>query len=167
MTPKERTVPVQTDIPPNQPGNTTILCHYKFPDILALLIELTCDVFYNIYGESGRSEILNDLLRLDSYPLSIALLVATASHNTRDYGRLAQGVGQTPGAGAPATTKAGHIFPRLKGCAASCPALLRADYNESLQAATIELLLSSPTFCKLDLNADDLLGVVAFFRGLD
>jgi len=38
---------------------------------------------------------------------------------------------------------------------------LQTDYNESL-AATIELSLASPMFCKLGPNARDLLGVIAF-----
>jgi hypothetical protein len=78
-------------------------------------MESACDIFYGIYGDGGRSDIANDLLRrLDFYALSITLLATTASHNAWDYDRLASEW----------DTHRAQV--------------LRTDYNGSL-AATIEL----------------------------
>ena len=123
---------------------TTVPRHCKRPKIPTLTMEAACDIFYGIYGDSNRSSIINDLLqRLDSHALSIILLATTASHNTWDYERL-ENEWETQRA-----------------------QVLQTEYNESL-AATIELSLASPTFRKLDPNARDLLGVVAFFpQGID
>ena len=107
-------------------------------------MEAACDIFYGIYGGSGRSQIINDLLeRLDFHALSITLLATTASYNGWDYDRLA------------------------KEWSTQRAQVLRTDYNESL-ATTIELSLASPTFLSLGPNARSLLGVIAFFpRGID
>jgi hypothetical protein len=107
-------------------------------------MEAACDIFYDIYDDGGRSDIIDDLLRrLDFHALSITLLATTASHNMWDYDRLA---------------KEWDIH-RAQ--------VLRTDYNESL-AATIELSLASPTFQKLGPDARELLGVIAFFpQGID
>ena len=123
---------------------TTIPQHCKRPEIPTLSMKSACDIFYSIYGDSGRSDIINDLLqRLDFHALSIALLATTASHNTWDYDRL--------------TREWDTHRARV----------LRTDYNESL-ATTIELSLASPTFRNLGPEARDLLGVVAFFpQGVD
>ena len=69
-------------------------------EIPALSMEATCDIFYGIYCDGRRSNIINDLLnRLDFHPLSITLLATTAScgiaidlrrsgaHNVRRYFR--------------------------------------------------------------------------------
>ena len=123
---------------------TTVPRHCKRPEIPTLTMESACDIFYGIYGDSGRSSIVNDLLsRLDFHALSITLLATTASHNAWGYDRLA------------------------KEWETHRAQVLRTDYNESL-AATIELSLASPTFRKLGPGARDLLGVVAFFpQGVD
>jgi tetratricopeptide (TPR) repeat protein len=111
----------------------------KRPEIPTLSMEAACDIFYGIYGDSGRSHIINNLLeRLDFHALSIKLLATTAFHNTWDHDRLA------------------------KEWDVQRARVLKTDYNESL-AATVELSLSSPTFLSLDSSARDLLAVVAFF----
>jgi tetratricopeptide (TPR) repeat protein len=116
----------------------------KRPAIPTLSIEAACDIFYGVYGDSGRSQIINDLLkRLDFHALSVKLLATTAFHNTWNHNRLA------------------------KEWDAQRARMLQTDYNESL-AATVELSLSSPTFRSLDPNARDLLAVIAFFpQGID
>ena len=123
---------------------TTIPPYCKRPEIPTLSMEAACDIFYGIYGNSGRSNAINDLLqRLDFHALSITLLATVASHNTWDYDRLAKEW----------DTKRAQV--------------LQTEYNKSL-AATIELSLSSPTFHSLGPDARDLLGVTAFFpRGID
>ena len=116
---------------------TTVPRHCKRSVIPTLSIEAACDIFYGIYGGDERSEIISDLLRrLDFHALSISLLATIAVHNVWDYDRLA------------------------REWDTHRTQVLRTDYNESL-AATIELSLASPTFRELD--ARDLLGVVAFF----
>ena len=118
---------------------TTLPPRCKRPEIPTLSMKAACDIFYDIYGDHGRSTVINDLLeRLDFHALSITLLATTASHNAWDYNRLAEEW----------DTKRAQV--------------LRTDYNKSL-AATIELSLASPTFRSLGPNARDLLGVVAFF----
>ena len=102
-------------------------------------MESACDIFYAIYENGGRSDIISNLVKqLDFHALSITLLATTASHNMWKYDRLA------------------------KRWDLHRAQVLRTDYNESL-AATIELSLASPTFRKLGPDARDLLGVVAFF----
>ena len=118
---------------------TTVPRYCRRPVIPTLSRKAACNVFYNIYDDGGRSDIINDLLqRLDFHPLSITLLASTASHNMWDYGELA------------------------KEWDAHRAQILRTEHNESL-AATIELSLASPTFRKLGPSARDLLGVIAFF----
>ena len=122
---------------------STVPRYCKRPAIPTLSMEPACDIFYNIYDNGGRSNIISNLLeRLDFHALSITLLATTASHNMWDYDRLVRE----------------WDTHRVR--------VLRTDYNESL-AATIELSLASPTFHKLGSIARDLLGVVAFFpRGI-
>ena len=114
------------------------------PQIPTLSMEAAREIFYGIYGDDERSGIIDNLLqRLDFHALSITLLATTASDNAWDHSRL------------------------VKEWDVHRAQVLRTDHNESL-AATIELSLTSPTFCKLDPNARDLLGVVAFFpQGID
>jgi tetratricopeptide (TPR) repeat protein len=111
----------------------------KRPEIPTLSMEAACEIFYGIYGDSGWSQIINDLLkRLDFHALSVKLLATTAFHNTWNHNRLA------------------------KEWDAQRAQVLQTDYDESL-ATTVELSLSSPTFLSLDPSARDLLAVVAFF----
>ena len=123
---------------------TAVPRYCKRPQIPALSMEAACDIFYGIYGDSERSDLINNLLqRLDFHALSITLLATTASDNVWSHDRLA------------------------KEWDLHRAQVLQTDHNESL-AATIELSLASPTFRKLGPNARDLLGVVAFFpHGVD
>jgi hypothetical protein len=123
---------------------TTVPRHCKRLVIPALSMEAACDIFYGIYNDDGRSDVVSDLLkRLDFHALSIELLATTASHNMWGYDRLA------------------------REWNTRCTRALRTDYNESL-AATVELSLASPTFRGLGPNARELLGVIAFFpHGID
>ena len=107
-------------------------------------MESACDIFYSIYDDGGRSEVISDLVRqLDFHALSITLLATAASHNTWDHNQLAEE----------------WNIQRSQ--------VLQTDYNESL-AATIELSLACPTFRSLGPHARDLLGVVAFYpQGID
>ena len=118
---------------------STVPRHCKRPTIPTLSMESACDIFYGIYNNGDRSDIISDLLaRLDFHALSITLLATTASHNMWDYDRLVREW----------DTHRTHV--------------LRTNYEESL-AATIDLSLASPTFRELGPDALDLLGVVAFF----
>ena len=123
---------------------TTVPPRCKRPEIPTLSMEAACEIFYGIYGDGGRSSIINSLLkRLDFHALSITLLATTASHNAWGYDRLA------------------------KQWDSQRAKVLQAGYNNSL-SATIELSLTSPTFCSLGPNARDLLSVIAFFpQGVD
>jgi tetratricopeptide (TPR) repeat protein len=123
---------------------TTVPRHCKRLVVPALSMEAACNIFYGIYNDGGRSDVISDLVRqLDFHALSIELLATTASHNMWDYDRLA------------------------REWATRRTQVLRTDHNESL-AATIELSLTSPMFCKLGPNARSLLSVIAFFpHGID
>ena len=102
-------------------------------------MESACDIFYAIYDNGGRSDVITNLLRrLDFHALSITLLATTASHNMWDYDRLA------------------------KEWDARRVHVLRTDYNEGLEA-TIKLSLTSLTFRELVPDARDILGAIAFF----
>ena len=104
---------------------STVPAHCKRPIIPTLSTESACDIFYGIYNNRGRSNIISDLVRrLDFHALSITLLATVASHSMWDYDRLAEEW----------ETQRAQV--------------LRTVHNESL-AATIELSLASQTFCKL------------------
>ena len=122
----------------------TVPPHCNRLKIPTLSMESACNIFYGIYKNTGRSDIVEDLVRqLDFHPLSITLLATTAVHTAWDYDRLAEEW----------DTHRAQV--------------LRTEHNESL-AATIELSLTSPTFQNLSQNARELLGVVAFFpQGID
>ena len=92
-------------------------------------MESACDVFYAIYNDNGRSDVISDLVkRLDYHALSITLLATTAPHTDGwGYDRLAKEWDK-------------HRV-----------GVLRTDYNKSL-AATIELSLASLTFRLLNYN---------------
>ena len=118
---------------------STVPPNCKRPIIPALTMESACDIFYDIYDNSGRSDTIRDLIQqLDFHALSITLLATTAGQNMWDHNRLAKEWG------------------------AHRARVLRTDRNESLEAA-IELSLASPTFCKLGPIAREVLGIVAFF----
>jgi tetratricopeptide (TPR) repeat protein len=123
---------------------TTVPPHCQRPEIPTLSMESACDIFYGIYGNRGKSGIINDLLhRLGFHALSIKLLATVASHNAWGFDRLS------------------------KEWDAQRAKVLKTVYNESL-AATIELSLACPTFLSLGPSARDLLGVIAFFpQGID
>ena len=123
---------------------STIPPRFKRPTISTLSTESACDIFYDIYEDGGRSDVITDLVKqLDFHALSITLLATTASHNMWDYDRL------------------------TKEWDAQRTQVLQTDYGESL-AVAIELSLSSPSFHKLGPHARDLLGVIAFFpQGVD
>ena len=123
---------------------STVPRHCKRLAIPKLSMEPACDIFYSIYDDGGRYNVINNLLeRLDFHALSITLLATTASHNMWDCDRLVQE----------------WDTHRVQ--------VLQTDYNESL-AATIELSLASPTFRKLSPPARDLLGVIALLpQGID
>jgi tetratricopeptide (TPR) repeat protein len=123
---------------------TTVPPHCQRPEIPTLSMESACDIFYGIYGNRGKSVIINDLLhRLGFHALSIKLLATVASHNAWGFDRL------------------------VKEWDAQRAKVLKTAYNESL-AATIELSLACPTFLSLGPSALDLLGVIAFFpQGID
>ena len=113
--------------------------HCDRPIIPILSMESACDVFYGIYKNSARSDIIRELIQqLDFHALSITLLATTAARNMWGHDRLAKEWG----------------VHRAQ--------VLRTDRNESLETA-IELSLASPTFRNLGPNARELLGVVAFF----
>jgi tetratricopeptide (TPR) repeat protein len=123
---------------------TTVPPHCKRIVIPTLSMKAACDIFYAIYDDGGRSDIVTGLLQqLDFHALSVELLATTASHNVWDYNRLAQ------------------------EWDARRTQVLRTDFNKSL-AATVELSLNSPMFRRLGPDARDLLGVIAFFpQGID
>ena len=104
---------------------TTVPPYCQRPTIPTLSIESACDIFYGIYNNGERSDIINDLVRrLDFHALSITLLATVASHSMWDCDRLA------------------------KEWETQRTRVLRTDHNESL-ATTIELTLASQTFRKL------------------
>ena len=122
---------------------TTVPQDCRHPTIPTLSMDAACDIFYRIYDIHGRSNSVEDLMRLlEFHPLSISVLAATASHNRWDYDRLTKEWNERR-------------------------AEVLQTHSKSL-AATIALSLESPTFLKLGPDAKDLLGIVAFFpRGVD
>ena len=118
---------------------STVPPRCRRPTIPTLSMESACNIFYDIYRDGGRSDIVKQLIQeLDFHTLSITLLATTAAHNAWNHDRLAREW---------STHRA---------------QALRTDYNESLEA-TIELSLASPTFRNLGPVAREVLGVVAFF----
>jgi tetratricopeptide (TPR) repeat protein len=104
---------------------TLVPPHCKRPVIPILSMESACDIFYGIYDNGGRSDVVSRLVRrLDFHALSITLLATVATHNMWDYDRLA------------------------KEWESQRAQVLRTDLSGSL-AATIELSLASQTFRKL------------------
>ncbi|KAF9783172.1 hypothetical protein BJ322DRAFT_1156114 [Thelephora terrestris] len=104
---------------------TTVPPHCNRPVVPTLSAESACDIFYAIYTNGGRSNVISDLLRqLDFHALSITLLATTAAQNMWDCDRLA------------------------KEWDARRVQVLQTPDKDSL-AATIELSLGSPTFLQL------------------
>ena len=117
---------------------STVPPNCKRPIIPTLAMESACDIFYDIYNNIGRSDMIRDLIQqLDFHALSITLLATTAAQNMWDNNRLAKEWG----------VRRAQV--------------LRTVRNESL-GAVIELSLASPTFRNLGPIARELLGVVAF-----
>ena len=118
---------------------STVPPHCNRPLIPTLSMESACDLFYGIYSNSERSDIVRELIQqLDFHALSIKLLATTAAQNMWGHNRLAKEWG----------------IRRAQ--------VLRTVRNESL-GAVIELSLTSPTFRNLSPIALEVLGVVAFF----
>ena len=107
-------------------------------DIPALPIEAARDVFYRVYRDCGRSDIVNDLIRgLNFNPLSIKLLATTAARNAWDHDRLVKKWNK-------------H---RIQ--------VLQTGYEGP--DATIEISLTSTFFRDLGPNARNLLEVITCF----
>ena len=118
--------------------NSIVPRHFKRPVIPTLSMDSACDIFYNIYDNGGRSDIINDLLRqLDLHPLSITLLATAASHNMWDYDRLSRE----------------WDTHRVQ--------LLRTNHDESLAATIKHSLTGSLTPCEVGPNARDPSGAIA------
>jgi hypothetical protein len=61
---------------------STVPPHCHRPIIPTLSMESACDIFYDIYKNSGWSDIVRQLIQqLDFHTLSITLLATTAAHN--------------------------------------------------------------------------------------
>ena len=111
----------------------------KIIDIPTLSMEAAHSTFYGIYKNSNTqsNQVGSILEQLDFHPLSVTLLATVAHHSRWSINRL--------------TSEWGKQWTDL----------LHTQHNKSL-AATIELSLGSPIFCKLGADARELLGVIAF-----
>ena len=118
---------------------TTIPPNCKIFDIPTLLAEAARDAFYHIYRNDRQSNCVNSILKqLDFHPLSVTLLATVAHQNRWDNNQL------------------------VKEWEWRRTGMLQTEHDWSL-AIPIELSLASPMFQELGPNAQDLLGVVAFF----
>ena len=118
---------------------STVPTACKTIDVPTLSMEAAHSIFYGIYetGDRESSQVNGILEQLDFHPLSVTLLATVAHHSKWSINRLTSEWGK-------------HRID-----------VLHTRHNESL-AATIELSLGSPMFCKLGADARELLGVIAF-----
>ena len=123
---------------------STVPTGCKTIKVLTLSIEAAREVFYSIYENRERPDLVNNILdQLAFHPLSITLL-ATVGHQTR-WG-----------------------MERLsREWETRRTSMLETEHNQSL-ATAIELSLASPTFQELGTDAREFLEVIAFFpQGVD
>ena len=118
---------------------TTIPPDFQCLSVPTLSMDAARSTFLRIFNRNERPDLVDKILEeLDFHPLSVTLLATVARENDWDNDRLCKewGKRQTD--------------------------VLRTEHNNNL-AATIELSLGSPTFKALGPDAQELLGVIAFY----
>ena len=67
----------------------TVPPHWKRPVIPTLSRKAACNIFYSIYDDGGRSDIIEDIVQhLDFHAPLMTLLATSASHNMGNYKEL-------------------------------------------------------------------------------